>query len=84
MRYFILVINVFYKLAWEIPVHSIDAKAITAAFKQVLLTANPRYPYRLQNDNGKEFFNLDFHALINTPQYPAFCQCKRLKGSRGR
>ena len=46
MRYLLTVIDVFSKFAWAIPVHSKDAKAITAAFGQVLTTANPRHPQR--------------------------------------
>ena len=52
MRYVLTVIDVFCKFAWAIPVHSKDAKAITAAFEQVLTTANPRHPRRLQTDKG--------------------------------
>ena len=64
MRYLLTVIDVFSKFAWAIPVHSKDAKAITAAFEQLLTTANPRHPRRLQTDKGKEFVNSNFQALM--------------------
>ena len=64
MRYLLTVIDVFSKFAWAIPVHSKDAKTITAAFGQVLTTANPRHPRRLQTDKGKEFVNSNFQALM--------------------
>ena len=64
MRYLLTVIDVFSKFACVIPVHSKDANAITAAFEQVLTTANPRHPRRLQTNKGKEFFNSNFQALI--------------------
>ena len=64
MRYLRTVIDVFCKFSWAIPVSSKDAKAITTAFGQVLTTANPRHPQRLQTDNGKKFFNSDFQALM--------------------
>ena len=64
MRYLLTVIDVFSKFAWAIPVHSKDAKAITAAFGQVLTTANPRHSQRLQTDKGKEFFNSNFQSLM--------------------
>ena len=60
MRYLFTVIDVFSKFAWALPVHSKDAKAITAAFGQVLTTTNPLHPKRLQIDKGEEFFNLNF------------------------
>ena len=64
MRYLLTVIDVFSQFAWAIPVHLKDAKAITAAFEQVLTTANPRHPQRLQTDKGKEFFNSNFQTLM--------------------
>ena len=64
MRYLLTVIDVFSKLTWAIPVHSKDANTITAAFGQLLTTANPRHSRRLQTDNGKEFFNSNFHDLM--------------------
>ena len=64
MRYLLTVIDVFAKFACAIPVHSKNAKAITEAFDQVLITAKPRQPRRLQIDKGKEFFNSDFRALM--------------------
>ena len=57
MRYLLTVIDLFFKFAWAIPVHSKDDKAITADFEQVLKTANPRHSQRLQTDMGKEFSN---------------------------
>ena len=60
MRYLLTVIDVFSKFAWAVPVHSKDAKAITAAFGQVLTIANPSHPKRRQTDKGKEFLNSNF------------------------
>ena len=64
MRYLLTVIYVFSKLAWAFPVHSQNAKAITAAFGQVLTTANPRHPQRLQTNEGEELFNSNFQSLM--------------------
>ena len=64
MKHLLTVIDVLSKLAWTIPVHSKDAKAITAAFGQVLNAAKPRHPQRLQTDKGKKFFNSDVKALM--------------------
>ena len=46
MKYVLTVIDVFSKFAWVIRKQSKDAKAIMAAFGQVLTTANPRHPRR--------------------------------------
>ena len=63
MKYILTVIDVFSKFAWAILVNSKDDKAITAAFKQVLTTANPRHQRRLQTDKGKEYF----YSVFQTP-----------------
>ena len=64
MKYLLTVIDVFFKFAWAIPVHSEDAKAITAAFGQLLTVANPCNHRRLQTDKGTKFFNLDFQVVM--------------------
>ena len=64
MRYILTVIDVFSIFAWAIPVHCRDAKAITAAFKQVLTAANLRHQRRLQTDKSKEFVNFNIQALM--------------------
>ena len=63
-RYLLTVIDVFSKYAWVAPVKSKDAKTVTEAFHQVLVTAAPRHPGRLQTDKGKEFFNSNFASLM--------------------
>ena len=47
IEYLLTVIDVFSKFAWAVPVHSKDAKTITAAFGQVLIIANSRHTKRL-------------------------------------
>ena len=64
MSYLLTESDVFSKFAWAVLVHSKDAKAITAAFVQVLTTANSRHSRRLQTDKGKKFFNSNFQALM--------------------
>ena len=57
MRYYLIVIDVFSKFPCANPVNSNNAKVITAAFGQLLTTANPRHLQRLQINKSKEFFN---------------------------
>ena len=80
-RYLLTVIDVFSKFAWAIPVHTKDAKAITAAFWQVLKTANPRHSQRLQTDKGKEFFNSDFQAMMKRHGIQHFASESELKAA---
>ena len=81
LKYLLTVIAVFSKFAWAMPVHSIDAKAITAAFGQVLIAANPRHPRRLHNNKGKEFFNSDFTALMKRNGIQHFASDSELKAA---
>ena len=54
MKYLLTVIDIFSKFVLAVPVHSKDAKVITEAFDQVLTTAKPRQPRRLQTDKRKK------------------------------
>ena len=64
MRYLLTVIDGLSEFAWAVPVHSTNAKAITATFGQMLTTANPSNSQFLQTDNGKKFINSNFLALM--------------------
>ena len=81
MKYLLTVINVFSKFAWAVAVYSKDAKAIAAAFRQVLASAHPRHPRRLQTDKGKEFFNSDFQALMKRHGIQHFATESELKAA---
>ena len=82
MRYFLTVIDVFFKFAWAVPVHSKDAKAITSAFGQMLTTVNPRHSKCLQTDKGKEFFNSNFQTLLKRHGIQHFASESEKKNSR--
>ena len=43
-----------------------SAKTVGDVFTQVLASARPRCPRRLQTDKGKEFFNASLAALMHT------------------
>ena len=64
MRYILTIIDVFSKFAWAKPVRSKDAVTVADGFRRVLHEAAPRKPKRLQTDEGKEFFNEKFAALM--------------------
>ena len=81
IRYLLTVIDVFSKFAWAVPVHSNDAKAITTASGQVLTTANPRHPKRIQTDKGKEFFNSNFQTLIKRHDIQHFASESKQKAA---
>ena len=53
-----------YLYAWVEPVKSKTGKDVTAAFEKILRRSNGRTLRRLQTDDGKEFYNKTFQALM--------------------
>lgn len=76
-RYILIVINVFSKYVWAIPVKRKTGGEVTAAMDSILATTTP--PSNLQTDNGKEFFNRQFQSLMkkyNINHYASFSTTK--------
>ena len=63
-RYLLTVVDVLFKYAWVEPVKSKTGKDVTAAFEKILRRSDGRTPRRLQTDDGKEFYNKTFQALM--------------------
>ena len=64
MRYLLMVIDAFSKYAWVEPIKTKTGKAVTEAFEKILKRAKGRKPLNLQTDDGKEFYNRMFQALM--------------------
>jgi transposase InsO family protein len=60
-KYILCVINCFTKFVWAIALKSKTAKEVSSAMPKILLK---RAPKLLQLDNGKEFYNSTFDALM--------------------
>ena len=65
-RYLLTVIDVLSKYAWVEPVKSKSGSDVTAAFDTILKRAKGRTPIQLPPDNGKEFYNKTFSALMKS------------------
>ena len=63
-RYLLMVIDAFSKYAWVEPAKSKTGQAVTKAFEAILKRAGGRVPRRLQTDDGKEFYNKTFKAVL--------------------
>lgn len=61
-RYILTVIDHFSKWAWAIPVKNKSAPVVTAAMKKILDEGHP--VKNIFTDDGKEFYNSDFEALM--------------------
>ena len=55
-------IDVFSKFAWIVPLKSKTSPALVEAFKVILKSG--RKPQKIQTDQGTEFFNRPFKALM--------------------
>lgn len=62
-RYILVVIDIFSKYVWTVPVKNKNATCVTTAMENILLTDN-RIPKNLHTDLGKEFHNKQFKELM--------------------
>ena len=60
-KYILCVIDCFTKFAWAIALKSKTGKEVSSAMSKILLKRSPKL---LQIDNGKEFYNSTFDALM--------------------
>ena len=59
-----VMIDVFSKRAWCVPLKSKSAAALVMAFRQLLSNSNNRDPTTLQTDKGSEFLNRPLQRLL--------------------
>lgn len=64
-RYILVVINVFSKFVWAIPVKRKTGEEVTKAMTSILLESKTT-PKHLQTDLGKEFYNQHFQNLMKS------------------
>ncbi len=63
-RYLLTVIDVLSKYAWVEALKDKTGKTVAEAFAKILKRAKGRKPQKLQTDDGKEFYNKTFTALM--------------------
>ena len=78
-RCILVVIDVFSKYAWAVPVKTKSAKDVTKAMKTILKDGN--VPKNLQTDNGKEFYNKEFKSLMSNLKINHYSTFSSLKAS---
>ena len=61
-RYLLVCIDVFSKYAWDVPLKNKTGPALVEAFKIIL--ASGRKPEKIMTDQGTEFLNRHFRALM--------------------
>ncbi len=78
--YMLNVIDVFTRYAWSIPLKDKSAKTVTEAFKSIL-DDNGEAPKRLWCDQGKEFYNKTFEALMKKHKIQLYSTYSEFKAS---
>ena len=63
-RYILVVIDIFSKFGWTIPLKNKYAQSLTGAFSQIIKTSR-RKPILLETDDGKEYVNKIFSEILN-------------------
>ena len=80
-RYLLTMVDVLSKYAWVEPVKTKTGKDVTAAFKKILRWSDGRMPRRLQTNDGKEFYNKTYQALMKRKDIRHFATSGDTKAS---
>lgn len=76
-KFLLTVIDIFSKFAWAVPIKTKNGRDVSAAMESILKLG--RVPKKLHVDNGKEFYNSQFQALLkknNIQMYSTFTHLK--------
>ena len=78
-RYLLVCIDVFSKYVWVIPLKNKTGPALVTAFKVILESG--RKPQKIQTDQGTEFFNKHFKALMKEEEIQLYNTYNETKAS---
>ena len=78
-RYLLICIDVFSKYVWVIPLKDKTGPALVTAFKVIL--GSGRKPQKIQTDQGTEFFNKHFKALMKEEEIQLYNTYNETKAS---
>ncbi|XP_046629043.1 uncharacterized protein LOC124309426 [Neodiprion virginianus] len=78
-EYLLTIIDIFSKYAWAVLMKSESGKDVNATMKSVLIQS--RIPTHLHIDQGKEFHNSEFEALVKHYNINMYATFRNLKAS---
>ena len=78
-RYLLVCIDVFSKFVWVIPLKNKTGPVLVTAFKGILESG--RKPQKIQTDQGTEFFNKHFKALMKEEEIQLYNTYNETKAS---
>jgi len=64
VKYLLMVIDIFSKYGWMVPLKQKTGAAIAAAFESIF--SGGRTPKKIWTDKGKEFYNKDVKSLLES------------------
>lgn len=79
-KYILMVIDVFSKFAWTVPLKNKTGNEVTRAMKSIF-TADKRVPKNLHTDQGKEFYNSFFQQLMKDYKINHYSTYSKMKAS---
>ncbi|EFA12198.1 Putative uncharacterized transposon-derived protein F54H12.3-like Protein [Tribolium castaneum] len=79
-KYILMVINVFSKFVWAVPLKNKSALSVVNAMSEILKTRR-NVPKNIQTDLGKEFYNKHFQQLMNKYKINHYSSYSNLKSS---
>lgn len=79
-KYILVVIDCFSKFLWTMPLKSKNAQDVTRAMEHILKQSK-RIPKKMVTDNGKEYYNASFQALMNKHNIHHYSTFSILKAS---
>lgn len=80
-RYILMVIDVFSKHAWAMPLKNKTGEEVTNAMASIF-TSNPtRVPRNLHTDQGKEFYNQSYQRLMKKHKINHYSTYSKMKAS---
>lgn len=79
-KYILMVIDVFSKFAWTVPLKNKTGKEVTNAMKSIFIK-DGRIPKNLHTDQGKEFYNSFFQELMKEYNINHYSTYSKMKAS---
>lgn len=80
-RYILMVIDVFSKRAWAMPLKNKTGAEVTKAMTSIFTTHPTHIPRNLHTDEGKEFYNQSFQRLMKQHKINHYSTFSTMKAS---
>lgn len=80
-RYILMVIDIFSKRAWAMPLKNKTGEEVTKAMSSIFISNPTHIPRNLHTDEGKEFYNQTFQSLMKKHGINHYSTYSKMKAS---